>query len=94
MIRADLKEEIDETSVPFVNLNAMALMGMAVLHKDGVLFSLAYELFTGISATENLISEVSIGGRFIIKAFPRIIRFNINDIDRDKRLKELFAVAA
>ena len=56
----------------FVNLNAMAMMGVAVLTNDSRLFELAYELFNGSRPPQNTMRLLDNRELWFVEALPRI----------------------
>lgn len=85
--------ELDNTTMPFLNLNAMALMGVGVLENDEILFGEAYKLFTGKKAPSGIVKQLKQNAMWFIKVLPRIIKLSgaISDINK---LRKLFDVAA
>ncbi|MFH1394994.1 MAG: hypothetical protein ABIH09_02435 [Candidatus Omnitrophota bacterium] len=80
----------------FVNLYAMALMGVALLQDDyeGLrLFDLAYELFSGEENQEALFSRFKTKQLSIITVMPRMVKLT-GDLIEETILKKLFAAAA
>ena len=88
-----LPQDLDVATIPFVNLNAMALMGIGILYNDISLFETAYEAFTGNKAPEDYIAQLKNKLLWIIRALPRIVKF-ANELKDQEGLKKLFAVAA
>jgi len=92
-LKADLPDTDLNTIIPFVNLNAMVMMGVGILDNDRVLFEAAYKTFTGErEVPPGLMSETKIS--WLIRALPRIGKFDINEAEELKNLKRLFDVAA
>ena len=86
----------DQRSMFFVNINAMALMGVAVLREDqeaARLFNLAYKLFTGQAAPDGLLSRLKSRELLSITVIPRMIRLTGSIVDYND-IGRLFAVAA
>ncbi len=93
IISADAASDLDETTIQFLNLHAMTLMGLGVLHHDTQLFEMAYALFTGQEPPQNLIDDLKHRALWLIQALPRIVKFT--DELRDQHLMDrLFEVAA
>ncbi|OGW85803.1 MAG: hypothetical protein A2987_05910 [Omnitrophica bacterium RIFCSPLOWO2_01_FULL_45_10] len=83
-----------ESDAPFVNLNAMAMMGVAILHSDTLLFKDAYLSFTGEEAPKTLLEDLARKALWIIRVLPRIVRFSTDEIRRINERSELFDAAA
>ncbi|MDP2913551.1 MAG: hypothetical protein Q8N91_06055, partial [Candidatus Omnitrophota bacterium] len=92
VVAADLSEKPVLTEMKFINLNAMALMGAAILSNNGVLFTDAYNLFTGEEPPQNLIADGRIN--WFVKALPRIVPFDVNKADDQRLVNKLFRVSA
>jgi hypothetical protein len=93
LITSSAIEEGDSNIVPFLNINAMAMMGVGVLYDDLSLFETAYETFTGKKMGEDLIARLKYRVLWIVKALPRCIKITDQLPDLQK-LKKLFEVAA
>jgi hypothetical protein len=83
----------DDAIIPFVNLNAMAMMGVGVIHNDLALFETAYEAFTGKAVTEDMIAKLVNKVLWIIRAMPRCVKIT-NELPDQRKLKKLFEVSA
>jgi hypothetical protein len=83
----------DDAIIPFVNLNAMAMMGVGVIYNDLTLFETAYETFTGKELSEDLLVKLVNKVLWVVRALPRCIKITNTLPDQDK-IKKLFAVAA
>jgi hypothetical protein len=83
----------DEAIIPFVNLNAMAMMGVGIIHNDLALFDMAYEAFTGNKVTEDLIAKLTNRVLWVIRAMPRCIKIT-GELPDQHKLKKLFEAAA
>ena len=93
IVSADSAEDLDATTIQFVNLNAMALMGVGILYNDITLFQVAYRAFTGHEVPEDVMSDLARKALWIIRALPRIVRFT-NELRDQGILRKLFAVSA
>ncbi len=96
IIAADKMTAKDQRALFFVNLHAMALMGVALLEDDydGLrLFDLAYESFTGQKSPDGLLQQFKNNKLPIITIMPRMINLTGNLVD-ESDLKKLFAAAA
>jgi hypothetical protein len=88
------KVKPEEGTVPFVNINAMAMMGVAILSEDAPLFKLAYKTFTGKEYfLKGVIDFVNKAFWSIIRALPRSIPVS-EAIDIEDSIQKVFAVAA
>ncbi len=91
-------ENLGIDTVRFINLNAMAMMGVGVLNRDGVMFGIWYGIFTGEESDSNVLEELldklSQGALRIVRALPRIVRLNIEKLGNTREITKLFAVAA
>ena len=94
VIASESIENLDISTIPFINLNVMALMGVAVLQKHETLFKFAYHAFTGNDAPQELVQNVMNRVMWIIRALPRIARFNIDDISVADQIRRIFGAAA
>ncbi|MDD5495891.1 MAG: 6-phosphofructokinase [Candidatus Omnitrophica bacterium] len=94
MISIESLKDLGPMDLPFVNLNAMAMMGVGILYHDSILFGRAYQAFKGVSAPKDLLDAVSKKVFWIIKVLPRIVKFDLKYNDEQNRLKSLFDVAA
>jgi hypothetical protein len=83
----------DDAIIPFVNLNAMAMMGVGIIYNDLTLFETAYETFTGKELTEGLLVKLLNKALWVVRALPRCIKMT-NALPEQDKLKRLFAVAA
>ena len=92
-VAANKMEKRDNLTMPFVNLNAMAMIGVGLLYKDTALFERAYEAFTGDKAPRDLVDEVMNKARWIVSMLPRIVRFT-DEIRLQEQLSRLVAAAA
>ncbi|MBN2453305.1 MAG: NAD-glutamate dehydrogenase [Candidatus Omnitrophica bacterium] len=93
LISSSVIEEDDEAVIPFVNLNAMAMMGVGIIHDDLTLFETAYEIFTGKDLTQDLIAKLVNKVLWLVRALPRCIKIT-DDLSDQEKLKKLFDVAA
>lgn len=84
VIIANPIQNLKDIEIPFVNLNAMALMGVGVLYDDAELFKLAYKTFTGKDAPQNFIKDLTSRVLWLISALPKIVRFTDEIQDSDK----------
>jgi len=85
--------DLDTKTIPFVNIQAMAMMGVGVLYNKLTLFEMAYETFTGREVPPNLIDDITGKIKWLIKALPRIVKFT-DEISSLEHLKKLFEVSA
>jgi fructose-1,6-bisphosphatase len=85
----------DNTSIRFVNLNAMYYMGIGVLYKNARLFKSAYETFTDKDPSDDGIdiNDIKNGMLWIIRALPRIVRL-IEELKARQYIKAIFDSAA
>jgi 6-phosphofructokinase len=86
----------NEEPAPFININAMAMVGVGILNKDkdnGMLFSLAYEAFTG-EAPKDLVKKLMDNALWFLKTLPKIFRIDINEAADQRRLSKLPEVSA
>ncbi len=89
MIIADVAQNQTGPVIPFVNMKAIAMMGLAILSNDPsdcILFEMAYKSFTGRSSVPQM--------QWLIKAPPRTIPVDIERPDEQRRLNRLFGEAA
>ena len=86
-------ESLSVDEMPFINLNAMAMMGVGLLNKDYRLFALAYRNFTGEEPSEQTIEMFESDILWLISLMPRIVRLTGDLVDQ-RILKRLFAAAA
>ncbi|MDO8535655.1 MAG: hypothetical protein Q7S30_01410 [Candidatus Omnitrophota bacterium] len=86
-------EDLAENEIPFVNLRAMALMGVAKLEKSERLFRFAYEAFTGEEPTADIISKLSDPKSWVIQ-IPRIVKFIIDELRNSDITRKIFEAAA
>jgi hypothetical protein len=94
VVTAQKPEEIDAAAMPFVNLNAMALMGVGILSGDAILFRGAYETFTGRDVPPTVLEDFVAKILWVIRALPRIVRCNTDDIHGQEKIRKLFAASA
>lgn len=97
VISTGILDNADKSLLPFINLHAMALMGVGVLNKNGELFRYAYNAFTGEDPTESVMNDLKdiMSGIFkIIRALPRMIRLDVNNMPAKEALDKLFRAAA
>lgn len=88
------KVDPEEGVVPFVNLNAMAMMGVAILSEDAPLFKLAYKTFTGKEySAEGVINFADKAFWSIVRALPRSLPV-FEAIGLEERVRKVFAAAA
>jgi glycerol dehydrogenase-like iron-containing ADH family enzyme/D-arabinose 5-phosphate isomerase GutQ/predicted NBD/HSP70 family sugar kinase len=92
-ITTGMIQGLDKTTIPFINIQAMALMGVGVLYEKMSLFEMAYNLFTGHEMPPDLVSDLAGRIKWLVKALPRIIKFT-DEISSLERLKKLFEVSA
>ncbi|MBN1526983.1 MAG: hypothetical protein JW919_05335, partial [Candidatus Omnitrophica bacterium] len=92
-ITANRIDNIDELSVPFVNLNAMAIMGIGIIYNDKTLFEMAYRVFTGNDVPPNVIEDLAKNALWLVRMLPRIVRFK-DDLADQEKLARLVEVAA
>ncbi|MCX5677728.1 MAG: hypothetical protein NTY76_01285, partial [Candidatus Omnitrophica bacterium] len=93
VVTTDAVKNSDPLMVPFINLNAMAMMGVGVLNKDVTLFEIAYKIFTGNEAPKEIVDSLTKQALWIIKVLPRIIKLTGAIYDH-KKIRELFLAAA
>lgn len=93
VVTTDAAKDSDPMTVPFVNLNAMAMMGVGVLNNDVTLFEIAYKTFTGNEAPQNIVDSLTKQALWIIKVLPRIIKLTGAIHDYEK-IRVLFLAAA
>lgn len=93
VIAVDRIEKLGELSMPFVNLNAMAYMGVGVIYGDTNLFEMAYKAFTGNDVPPNLIEDLAKNTLWLVRMLPRIVRFT-DDLTDQQKLKRLVDAAA
>lgn len=86
-------EDGDTNIVPFVNLNAMAMMGVGILYNDLPLFETAYETFTGKDITNDLIARLVRKLLWIVRASPRCVKIT-NELPDQEKFKKLVDAAA
>jgi hypothetical protein len=84
--------DVSSVNMPFINLNAMALIGVGVLDNDRGLFQYAYSAFTGNQPPQNLLKDFEQGMLFMVPALPRMLKVN-NDFDGINKMKRAFAVS-
>jgi len=82
----------DDRAIPFINLEAMALMGVGILNDNIRLFHLAYKTFTGMGPTDEVIEHFK-QKSWIIGVLPRLIKLTGTMVD-EKNIRKLFAAAA
>ena len=92
LVSADLKENGDDSTFFFVNLNAMSLMGIAILADDRPLFEKAYRIFRGRAARDNILSDFKNGLLWILRVLPRSVP--LTDRINATYLQKLFSAAA
>jgi len=93
VITSDIVKDADILTIPFLNLNAMAMIGVGVLYNNVTIFEAAYKIFSGKEAPSKYINSLKEKTLWLIEVLPRMIK--LIDAIRDKRkLEELFAVAA
>ncbi|MCX5677492.1 MAG: 6-phosphofructokinase [Candidatus Omnitrophica bacterium] len=85
--------KVDLEAVPFINLNAMAMMGVGMFNKDYRLFALAYKNFTGEEPPARIASEFENNLLWFVSIMPRMIRLTGKLVD-ENIIKRLFAAAA
>lgn len=83
----------DDAIIPFVNLNAMAMMGVGIIHNDLVLFETAYKAFTGKAITEDFIAKLVNKVLWLVRAMPRCIKIT-DELTDQRKLKKLFQESA
>ncbi|MFH1878178.1 MAG: 6-phosphofructokinase [Candidatus Omnitrophota bacterium] len=83
----------DSRSIPFVNLNAMAYLGVGILQENLSLFRQAYRLFTGEKPDENLLKQFAKKALSVIKVLPRIIKLTGKAVD-ERDIRDIFKAAA
>lgn len=83
----------DEILMPFVNLNAMAMMGVGVIYNDLTLFEIAYKTFTGKEIDEDLIAKLVNKVLWAVKALPRCVKIT-NELPDQRKLRKLFEASA
>ena len=79
--------------MPFINLNAMAMMGVGVLGGDYRLFSLAYKDFTGQEPSNGVLDGFKNKTLRIIDVLPRMLSLTGEMVDKSI-IGKLFAAAA
>jgi hypothetical protein len=93
VIASDAIRKTEPGTSPFVNLSAMARLGLGVLLKDVNLFALAYEAFTGEKAPEGVITDL-IRKKLWFVTLPKIRRIPADELRYREELRKLFAAAA
>jgi hypothetical protein len=83
----------DDRSFAFVNVNAMAMMGMGIIERDTALFETAYRIFTGEDAPPGLKHSIEQRALRIIQAIPRVVTLT-DRLGQSRELSRLFATAA
>ncbi|MFH1791666.1 MAG: hypothetical protein ABH885_06775 [Candidatus Omnitrophota bacterium] len=85
--------KLDTKTIRFLNFNAMALMGAAILNNDERLFDITYRLFTGEAVPAALLGNLRNKALWIVRKLPRIIEFS-GTADDIRRVRELFSKSA
>ncbi|MDP8259176.1 MAG: 6-phosphofructokinase [Candidatus Aadella gelida] len=85
--------DIRPDTAPFINLNAMAMMGVGVLGDDYRLFSLAFKAFTGQEPNKEIEKRFKDGISWAITVLPRIIELTGTMVDLEN-IRKIFAAAA
>jgi hypothetical protein len=93
VVSSNISGEYAKDEFPFININAMAMMGVGIMHSDTDLFKTAYKIFTGQDAPEDIVNNLREKVLWIIRALPRLIKFT-NELSHDKELRRLFDVSA
>jgi hypothetical protein len=88
-----MKPEAGESVIPFVNLEAMAMMGVGMLYDDLSLFETAYKTFSGKEMTEDMIADLANKVLWYVTVLPRAVKITYEDQDR-QLLNRLFEAAA
>gem|GEM_PF-2662876 len=84
---------IDEDFLPFVNLNAMAMMGVGMLYNDLVLFEKSYKAFTGRDMPESMMADIANKILWLVKVLPRVTKVTGNE-QGISEIRKLFEAAA
>ncbi|MDD5436162.1 MAG: hypothetical protein PHX20_01305, partial [Candidatus Omnitrophica bacterium] len=87
------EKDTDPTAVPFVNLNAMAMMGVGILTEDGPLFKLAYRTFRGKDYAAGILDFADKSFWAVVSVLPRHVPLT-NALGVNERARKLFAAAA
>ncbi|MDP3729971.1 MAG: hypothetical protein Q8R14_00395, partial [Candidatus Omnitrophota bacterium] len=85
--------ELNEGEAPFVNLIAMAMIGVGRLDSNPALLSFAYEAFTGEKATDEIVNKLMGSLSWIIK-LQNVVRFKISDLEDGHIRNRIFEAAA
>ncbi|MDP2929324.1 MAG: hypothetical protein Q8O01_04595, partial [Candidatus Omnitrophota bacterium] len=83
----------EEQVFAFVNLNAMAMMGLGVVWDDSIVFEIAYEIFTGKKVPAIILEALMNGILKIIGVLPRMVKLTPG-IDHTRELARLFEISA
>lgn len=95
-VTADVVNNLGPLDIPFVNLNAMAMMGVGILYVDsdsGELFSAAYRAFHGQPVPVNILRDVVSKVKWIVSVLPKIIKLT-SEIGAQQFLRKLVDAAA
>ncbi len=82
-----------QTNIRFVNLYAMAMVGVAILDENESLFTHAYRAFTGEAPEAGLLQKVRNLAQWIISILPRPVKLDYRNRE-EQDLQALFKVAA
>ena len=88
-----MAREDDKLMMPFLNINAMFMMGIGVLDPDEDLFEMAYKLFTGREVPNSVIVKWANKALWVIDAFPRMMRLPVEELEQRRILRDLFNAA-
>ena len=90
---ATQKQGLDAQTIHYINLNAMAFMGAGMLNHDEILFTTAYNLFTGQNPPEGTMEHFRLNELWHISLLPRVVKLIGSLADRET-LRKLFTVSA
>lgn len=93
VITTGMLDTFTSEAAPFVNLNAMAMMGVGVLNNDASLFQTAYTVFTGKAPERDMLDRIAQKILWFVRALPRMIKFT-NEPREAEQLSKLFRAAA
>jgi hypothetical protein len=93
IVKAASAAERAKDEFEFVNINAMALMGVGVLSDDARLFSIAYKIFTGTEPSPETMAGLRAKALWLVRVLPRIVRLS-EGLQGIREMQRLFEVAA
>ncbi|MDP2929530.1 MAG: hypothetical protein Q8O01_05670, partial [Candidatus Omnitrophota bacterium] len=93
IVNATIPIPDEEQVFAFVNLSAMAMMGLGIVWDDPIVFETAYEIFTGRRVPAIMLEALTNGTLKVIGVLPRMVKLTPG-IDQTRELAKLFEISA